>query len=168
MERRSLEAIFRALNKAEARYLVVGGVAVIAHGYVRNTADLDLVLELEPENLKRALPALAGLGYRPRAPVPILDFADPAKRASWMREKGMLVFSLFSDEHYRTEVDIFVEHPFDFERAYAEAFRQEMAPGLSATIVSRRELIAMKEKCGRPEDLLDVARLRDLRPREPG
>ena len=38
---RSLEEVFRALQEADARYLVVGGLAVIAHGYVRITTDLN-------------------------------------------------------------------------------------------------------------------------------
>lgn len=47
MERRSVEAIVRALNDAGVRYLIAGGVAVVAHGYVRFTADLDVILDLE-------------------------------------------------------------------------------------------------------------------------
>ena len=39
MERRSIEVIIRALNEAHVRYLIAGGLAVVAHGYVRFTAD---------------------------------------------------------------------------------------------------------------------------------
>src|SRR5262249_23635116 len=80
MERRSVEAIFGALNGCGARYLVVGGLAVVAHGYVRLTADIDLVLDPDPGALKRAIAALESLGYRPRAPVEFAEFADAAKR----------------------------------------------------------------------------------------
>ena len=44
MEVLSVEAIVRALNTAKAKYLVVGGLAVNAHGFVRLTRDVDLVL----------------------------------------------------------------------------------------------------------------------------
>ena len=44
MEVRSVEAILRALNAAEVEYLIVGGLAVNAHGFVRLTRDVDLVL----------------------------------------------------------------------------------------------------------------------------
>jgi hypothetical protein len=50
MERRSVETIMEALNHAGVRYLVVGGLAVVAHGVVRFTADIDLVLDPEPES----------------------------------------------------------------------------------------------------------------------
>ncbi len=41
----SVQAIIQALNEAGVRYLVVGGLAVVAHGHVRFTADVDLVLD---------------------------------------------------------------------------------------------------------------------------
>ena len=159
MTGKSLVAIIGALNAARVRYLVVGGLAVVAHGYLRYTADVDLVLDPDPESLKRAIAALAGLGYRPRAPVPFETFADPVNRASWRRDKGMLVFSIHSPDHAATEIDLFLDSPFDFDQAYSEAFSGEVAPGAVATFVSRPRLIAMKRAVGRPQDLSDVQKL---------
>lgn len=47
----SFEAIVRALNAAKVRYLVAGGMAVNAHGYLRFTQDVDLVVALDPKNV---------------------------------------------------------------------------------------------------------------------
>ena len=55
MKLADVEAILRALNDADVRYLIVGGLAVVAHGYVRYTADVDLVLDLERDNALRAM-----------------------------------------------------------------------------------------------------------------
>jgi hypothetical protein len=110
----SLERIFRALNDAQAEYLVVGGVAVMVHGHVRYTHDLDLVLNLSSERLSNALNALKALGYRPRIPADTLDFANPDNRAQWRKEKGMVVFNLFSDQIPDVTIDIFPTEPFDF------------------------------------------------------
>ena len=82
MEKRSIEAIIGALNAVNVRYLVAGGLAVVAHGYVRFTADLDLILDLDSANLGQATAALSRLGYRPRAPVGIGEFAEPANGRS--------------------------------------------------------------------------------------
>lgn len=153
----SVEAIVRALAEANVRYLIAGGLAVVAHGYVRFTADIDLVLD--PKGLQRAVPALEALGYRARAPVPFAEFVDPDQRREWAETKGMTVFSLFSPDHPATEIDLFLEPPVDFEEAYAGASRFEVAPGVPATFVSRDLLIAMKRRAGRPQDLLDVAQL---------
>ncbi len=63
MEVRSIEAIVRALNDAQVRYLIVGGLAVNAHGYERLTKDVDLVIGLEPENIIKGLQVLQAIGY---------------------------------------------------------------------------------------------------------
>lgn len=62
MELAGATAVFEALNRAGIDYLVVGGLAVNAHGYVRMTMDIDLVVSLEPGNITRALYALAEIG----------------------------------------------------------------------------------------------------------
>ncbi len=162
MERRSLAALARALESAQVRHLIVGGMAVVAHGYVRLTVDVDLVLDPEPSALQRAMEALGGLGYRPRAPVALMDFADADKRRAWSSEKGLTVFSLFSAEHKATEIDLFLECPFDFEKEYPAALRQELDTGESLWFVSRAELIRMKRAAGRPRDLQDIERLETL------
>jgi len=59
----SVTAIVEALNGAGVRCLVVGGLAVVAHGYLRFTNDIDLVVQLEKGNILLAFDALGGLGY---------------------------------------------------------------------------------------------------------
>ena len=167
MERRSVEMIVRALNEAKVRFLVVGGLAVVAHGFVRFTAHIDLVLDPDPAALDRAIAALTALRYRPRAPVEFRRFADPAERAAWREQKGLTVFSASSPEHPATEIDLFLEPPFEFEAAYARCARMEVAPGTVATFVATSDLIAMKRAAGRPQDLQDVEGLRGLE-RDPG
>ena len=164
MERRSVETIAQTLNDARVRFLVAGGVAVVAHGLVRFTADLDLILDPEPEALKRAVRALASLDYHPRAPVAFEDFASPERRRRWAAEKGLTVFSLFSGVHKETEVDLFLESPLDFEAAYARALTTELPGGPSITFVSLPDLLDLKRRAGRPRDLEDVAGLESLRP----
>ena len=163
MEKSSVEAILRVLSEHRVRYLIVGGLAVAAHGYLRFTADVDLVLSFDKDNLASALAAFRSLRYQPRAPVPIDDFLDPSKREQWVKEKNMTVFSLFSPAHQATEIDVFVEPPFDFERAYAVAAPIEVAPGVTASFCSLDDLIALKTKAGRPRDLEDIVQLAKLR-----
>lgn len=55
MEVRSVEGIVGALNEASVQYLIVGGLAVNAHGYERLTQDVDLVIRLTPDNVVRGL-----------------------------------------------------------------------------------------------------------------
>lgn len=94
------EELFRDFDKAGVRYLVVGGVAVNLHGFVRMTADLDLIVALDPENLRAFLALMKSKGYKPKVPVPIEDFADPNKRKNWIIDKEMKVFSLYHPPGY--------------------------------------------------------------------
>jgi hypothetical protein len=156
-----IEEALRALNAADVRYLVAGGVAVVLHGYLRTTADLDLWVQLELENLRRAARTLGALGYRPRAPVKLEDFADPTKRREWVEGKGLVVFSLWNPGG-PLEIDLFVRDPFDFGTAYARAVHVPLT-STETRVVALEDLIAMKQRVGRPRDLEDIEALRALR-----
>jgi predicted nucleotidyltransferase len=156
-----IEQVLKALNDAGVRYLIAGGVAVVLHGYLRTTADLDLVVQLDEGNTLRAMDALSGLGYRPRAPVQAAQFADPAVRQTWIDEKGMTVFSMWKSGDAALEVDLFVAEPFDFDHVYAEATEVQLDT-TTARVVPLRTLIEMKRKTGRPQDEADAAALEAL------
>lgn len=164
MTRRGVEAIVQALNVAEARYLIAGGLAVVAHGYVRYTADVDIILDLEgEENARHALRALEQLGYRPRLPVPSSGFTDRATREELIRENGMTVFSMSHPDQLETGVDLLVDSPLDFGAAFGRALRLEVAPGVKANFVGLDDLIEMKRRAGRAVDREDIARLEALK-----
>jgi hypothetical protein len=165
MNKNSVESIVRALNTHRVEYLIAGGLAVVAHGYVRFTADMDLLLAMDRPNLTNAVAALSTLNYRPRAPVPIEQFINPLHRRQWMDEKGLTVFSLFSPDHPATEIDLFVDPPLVFSEAYPRAVRLEIAPQVNATFCSIDDLIELKLKAGRPGDLDYVLQLEKLRGR---
>lgn len=158
----SFETIARALDKAHVRYLVAGGLAVNAHGYLRLTFDVDLVIRLDASNIVAAFDALATLGYRPAVPVTAAQFADPRLRREWVEKRRMQVLNFHSDRHRETSVDVFASEPFDFEKEYAVSLSGEIAPGVPVRFVSIPTLIAMKEVANRPHDRDDIQHLRWL------
>lgn len=159
----SLTAALRALQRSTAPYLVVGGVAVVAHGFVRLTEDLDVVLRLEDsDSVRRALKELAALGYQPLVPVPIESFADPLQRASWIESKHAKVFQLYSDRFPDLRIDLFLTPPFDFDRAFSDATPVSLAE-VEFHVASIDDLIAMKRAAGRPKDLDDIFHLEALK-----
>lgn len=160
MKLASFEAIVKALNDAGVRYLIAGGLAVNAHGYLRYTKDADLVIELLPDNILAALDALGRLGYRPAIPVRAEDFADREIRESWVRDKGMKVFQLWSDEHPETPIDLFVDNPFPFGEEYDRALLKPLHGKHEVRFVTLDTLIRMKETAGREQDRIDVEHLR--------
>jgi hypothetical protein len=153
--------VFAALDAADVRYVVVGGVAVVLHGHVRSTVDLDLVIDLAEEPARRAMQALTGIGLVPRAPVAATEFADEAKRRDWADNKNMQVFSFVDPGDPRREVDVFVRYPVDLEELVAAAETTTVA-GRSVRFASVRHLIAMKQTAGRPQDLADIDALQNL------
>ncbi len=159
MKVESLEAIVRALNSAQVPFIVVGGVAVNAHGYGRLTNDLDIVIRLRPETIAATFTSLAALGYRPLVPISADQFSDAAQRDRWVAEKHMRVLSFASASHRETPVDLFVTEPFDFETEYAHALVQRIATDAPLRVVSLQGLLRMKRDAGRPQDLADVAEL---------
>jgi hypothetical protein len=163
MKLKNIERIFQALNDGNVRYLVAGGLAVVAHGHLRFTADIDLILDMEVNNLKRAISVFNALGYRPRPPVALEEFIDTEKRGAWIKKKGLTVFSLWNPDHPATEIDLFMEPPISFEDAYNRSIRYEVAEGVEATIIGLDDLIAIKRQAARETDLDDIEKLKVLR-----
>lgn len=157
----NIREIFRALADAKVDYVVVGGMAVIMHGHLRATHDLDLVVGLEPGNCARGLEALAAIGLRPRLPVKLADFADPAMRTEWADKRNMQVFQLWDPANRERSVDLFVREPLDFASMSAEAVVMDL-DGVSIPVASIRHLIRMKQTAGRRQDLDDIEALREI------
>jgi hypothetical protein len=163
MQKQSVELIINALNNHRVKYLIAGGLAVVAHGYVRFTADIDFILAMEKQNLLDAIAALKTLNYRPRIPVAFEQFADADSRRQWIQEKSLTVFSLYSPDHPVTEIDLFVDPPLVFSDSYARALKLDIAQGIVATFCSFDDLIRLKMIAGRPQDLFDIEQLQKIR-----
>jgi hypothetical protein len=161
--------VFDALNRSGTRYVVVGGVATILHGYVRGTTDVDVVLDLDEASARRAIEELEKIGYRPQAPVHATDFADRPTRETWARDRGMIVFSLYSDVN-PVVVDLFVRSPMDFEGLWTRSELRALEGG-PVRVASLDDLIRLKRTTARPQDLVDVTELeairRDAKPGNP-
>jgi hypothetical protein len=155
----SFEALAAALEAADVRYLVAGGLAVAAHGYLRFTKDVDIVIRLIPDNIERMFAALSSLGYRPSVPITKEQFSNIELRSGWVRDKGMQVLQFWSDAHRETSVDVFVTEPFDFDAEYASALTSPLNERLTVRFVSLPTLIRMKEEADRPQDRADIEQL---------
>ena len=155
------EPIFSALNERELRYVVVGGTAVVLHGYVRLTVDLDLVVDPAPAASRHAVEALTGLGLRPRLPVDPSAFADPDQRRIWVEERNLRVFSMWDPDDPLREVDLFVEEPIPFEDLWQRSVEVKVG-SVSVRVASKTDLIRMKRLAGRPRDLEDIEALEQI------
>jgi hypothetical protein len=129
------------LNRADAKYLLVGGHAVAFHGRPRATKDIDLWLEASPENAGRVLCALRAFG----APLGTLSERDLAGPGSGFR---------MGTPPFRIELLTKVSG-VSFDEAWP---RRELwdLDGTPLAVIGRVELLRNKRAAGRPQDLADV------------
>lgn len=135
-----------ALSEAKAEYLVIGGYAYGVHGEPRATKDLDLLVRPTRANAKRVWAALTRFG----APLFDLTPADLARPG--------IVFQIGVPPK---RIDLLTSITgVEFEEAW-QARTTVTHPSLSSPIpvLSRADLIRNKRAVGRPQDLVDVAKL---------
>lgn len=139
-----LLALCRSLNREGVRYVLIGGFAVVLHGFVRTTKDVDLLVAASAENLATLKRALA---YLPDNAIAEVDEGDLG-RYSVVRVADEIVVDLMASA---CGVD------------YAEALRIGVEPrdveGVVIPLASRQLLIRTKDTL-RPSDAMDVAFLR--------
>jgi hypothetical protein len=90
--------VFVRLERDKVRYVVISGVAVVLHGYVRPVADLDIAIDSSPAEAHRALSTLTACGFVPTIPLPL---------------SALTVLRMFDASH--REVDVFVRYHIPFE-----------------------------------------------------
>lgn len=143
------ETVTAAFLAAGARFVVIGGFAVIAHRFLRATEDVGLLVPDSRENDARCLEALLELGARMTVggyPPTVAEVArDPVR--VWTR--GGLV------DPVREGVA-----PLDFATVAAGALTADLGHG-AVPIAGLRSLVALKRLAGRPRDLLDLAALEE-------
>ena len=141
------EAILRVLNRHDVRYVVIGGFAVAAHGVVRATADLDLVVERTWENAGALAGALAELEAR-----------NPSEPDLPLTEE---VLVRRADRRFETDAGaLHVLNEVAGVPAYADLMHDLIeVGGESVPVATLEALRAMKRVAGRDKDRVDLAEL---------
>jgi hypothetical protein len=118
-------------------------------------------VDFAEENLTRLVAALRKLGFQPKVPVKIEDFVSAQNRERWKREKGMVVFGLLNRHDPQMSVDVMIDHPVEFRRAYLR--RETIRPGgLSIPLAGIPDMLRMKRLASREQDLYDIAFLKGV------
>jgi hypothetical protein len=160
-ERLDVDSLLRAFVAHEVEFVVVGGLAVAAHGYVRATMDLDIVPRPEADNRRRLHAALRSVDaelveigdLEPREmPVPFTPAAlDDGGNWALRTRYG------------RVDVMQWIASVDSYDELHDRALVVEL-PDVGVTrFAGYEDLVAMKRAAGRPEDRSDLRRLRELR-----
>lgn len=133
-------SLFAAFLAAGVEYAVVSGVAVNAHGFVRNTRDLDVFIRPTEDNARATFRALTALG----APLEDFDSTDLLSEDAQYQ---------LQTEHGRIDLLASIG-----EMSFDQVWRNRVDVEIDCVIVhfiSREDLIDNKRQVGRLIDLAD-------------
>lgn len=155
------EEILREFQKQKVKYILVGGIAVNLLGSLRNTADLDILVEMSDENLAKVVGILKKKGYGVKQPVDPMGIADRKTRKDWIHNKHMKAFNFYKYDELK-EVDIIIDSPVSYKKASKNAVKIKSGK-ITLLVISIDDLIKMKKDTGRGIDQLDVEQLRRIK-----
>ena len=143
------------LARAEVRYVLVGGGAVILHGHARVTSDLDIVIEASEDNARRLRTVLATWGEGAGTQYSVEELATLDLGPLRIIEDFSLdVFTLIRSRR--------LDREFTFEELVTDATRVRLSDGSEVLVASIARLVDFKVGTGRVKDALDVEVLTEI------
>lgn len=150
-----LKSLIKALKKHKVRYAVVGGYAVALHGVVRGTVNIDLVIALNRRSFQQADKAMRSIGLLPRLPVEpdeVFSF-----REEYIQNRNMIAWTFVNSDNPLEMVDILItEDASDIKTVTKKVY------DFSLKLAAIPDLIAIKKKAGRRQDIEDIKALKKL------
>jgi len=148
--------LIEALEKRKVDYAIAGGYAVALHGAVRGTVDIDIVLRWTKKNLFAAEAALRDVGLQSRLPLKadeVFNF-----REEYIKNRNLLAWNFINISNPTEAVDIMLTE--DLRNLKTKRIRSGEK---TLRVISINDLIKMKEKSNRHQDLEDIKALRSLK-----
>ena len=148
--------ILRRLDAAGVEFVVIGGIAAVAHGSPQITQDLDIVYATGEANLGRLSNALRDLGATLRGVTDDVPFVPDARALERVR-----VLTLDTSEG---PLDIMAQP--DGSKGYRQLRAgsiEAIVGGVAVRVAGLDDLIAMKKAAGRPKDRIYVEELEAIK-----
>jgi hypothetical protein len=145
----NLRGLLRGLHKHNVRYLVSGAMAMVFYGYVRNTEDLDLIVDPDPENLDRVADWLTSTGASLRLN-PMSSFTDRERTGLHRGAKVSVLTSLG-----QVDIDQTLPGLPEFSQLMEQAELYE-TDGMRVPVLDRETLIELKRSRGSFLDRADI------------
>ncbi|MEO0130004.1 MAG: hypothetical protein ABIL02_07180 [candidate division WOR-3 bacterium] len=153
-----IEDILKKLEAEQVDYAIVGGVAVVLYGYVRFTKDIDLILSFSQDNIEKFARAMKLLNFHPGPPIDPIDLAKVEKREEWIEQKNVRVITFYNPDYTLLQIDVLITK----ELSEIKTVRRKIDE-IEVSIIEYEDLVKMKQESGRPVDLLDIEKLKELR-----
>ena len=134
----------QSLNANHVQYLVVGGYAVALHGHPRYTKDIDLWVDMSPENAANIIVALEQFGFG-TLELTAADFLVPDQ--------------IIQLGYPPSRIDLLTTLPgVDFSKCYATRVQVDVE-GVPVSFIDLDNLKRNKKASGRHQDLADLENL---------
>jgi predicted nucleotidyltransferase len=147
--------LLRVLSTGHVRYIVIGGVAAIAHGSARFTQDVDVIYDRAADNIERLVAVLAPYSPYPRGAPKGLPFRWDAETVA--HGLNFTLETTIGDLDLLGEVSGGGTYP-----ALVTSAQGVTVYGITCLCVSLPDLIALKRAAGRPKDHEMIAELEAL------
>lgn len=138
--------LLHSLKDHKVNFVIIGGVACIAHGHARLTKDIDIFVEPTRENMQKTFKALEACGY---------DLMDTTIEEALQKK---LLF-----RQYILKTDI---HPSVTGVVFEDVWENKVLyklEGVDVYFASLDDLIAMKKAAARDQDLIDIRFLEEIK-----
>jgi hypothetical protein len=146
--------IVEEFQKAKVSFAVVGGYALALHGILRATIDVDFVLKIDLKNYEKAEKCLMRIGLKSRIPVRAQDIIQ--MRKEYIKERNLVAWSFVDYMNPTKQVDILITK--DISELEVERIS---VGGKKIPVASLDALLKMKTETGRPQDLIDIERIKE-------
>ena len=143
--------LLRLFNENDVKYLIIGGIAVLMHGYARNTVDLDLSVAADQENAEKIVRVLEEFGFG----------TTDLSTALFTTENSLVRIGV---PPVRIEILNYLQG-LSFEQAFANRIERNFQ-GVMVNLISLQDLISNKKAVGRHKDLADVEGLEKMAARD--
>lgn len=144
-----------ALREHNVAYAIVGGHAVSLHGAVRGTLDVDIMISAREQQYVAVEMPLRSINLSSRVPLPPRQIF--CERESLAKQKNPVARSFINLDNPAELVDVLVAEDLDQCKVC-----QMRVASVALPVIALDELIAMKRRIGRPQDLADVDALERL------
>jgi hypothetical protein len=147
-----LVRLVKALEAYRVKYAIVGGFAMVLHGVVRGTLDIDLVVTLRQDSFEKVEKALNSLGLSSRLPVNAQQLFH--FREEFIKQRNLIAWSFANPQNPSEVVDIILPEDLGKITPVKISFA-----GVQIKVLPIPELLKMKRRAGREQDLADVKAL---------
>jgi predicted nucleotidyltransferase len=151
-----IEKVIKSLSQHKVQYALVGGYAVALHGAVRGTVDIDFIIALNQRSFRQTEKALNSIGLKSKLPIIADDVFN--FREEYIEKRSLVAWSFTNPDNPLEIVDIIITEDAKQIKSVVKTFN-----GTRIKVIAIDDLIKMKKKSARKQDIEDIKALEKIK-----